>query len=654
MNRFLLLLAFLFVAANSSAQYNTESKEVTITDLKTNSFPSDTTANAFYIFEDGYSRFQDGGDYYLLTDYTAKIKILNDKGYDKATIEIPLRKGDSHKELIRDLEANTFNLKNGEILSRRLNPSKAYTEEHEDYDLLKFTFPDVKPGSVLVYSYQTESPFFFNFRTWWFQDDIPKLYSRYKTNIPGNYNYSISKVGDLPLEKKDSKIVKNCFLTSIATEAASCVSTEYVMKDIPAFIEEDYFTSRYNYLSRIEYELKTWTRLDGYVKKITRSWEDVEKELRTDHNIGRQLKKTSLVEGILPDSISQQPNDLAKARAIYDFVKRNYHWNGEFDIFDDMNLKDVIEEHAGNVSGINILLHNIYEEEGFEVLPVISATRDRGMPTKLFPVLSDFNYLLLQLKLGKETYLLDATEKYAAFGTIPFRSLNFYGRLLDFENGSSWIDLVPETYSKMAFNEELKLNDDGSSTGSCTQMFSGYSAIEAREELNKADPDAPITYLANSNDQTSAKTEIPEGKDGDQDLQLTYLLKNQYQKVGDRIYVNPFSFRFFHQNPFKLEHRTYPIDFGYKNLYMYSVKIELPDNMSVEELPEQQLVALPQDAGRIQFMATQLDDKTVSVQCRMLLSKPIYSPAFYPYLKKFFSSIMDIQKQSLLVIRENS
>lgn len=654
MNRFLLLLAFLCVAANSSAQYNTENKEVTIADLKTNSFPSDTTANAFYIFEDGYSRFQDGGDYNLLTNYTAKIKILNDKGYDEATIEIPLRKGDSHKEIIRDLEANTFNLKNGGIFSRRLNPSKVYTEEHEDYDLLKFTFPDVKPGSVLVYSYQTESPFFFNFRTWWFQDEIPKLYSRYKTEIPGNYNYSISKIGDLPLEKKDSKIVKNCFLTSIATEAASCVSTEYVMKDIPAFIEEDYLTSKYNYLSRIEYELKTWTRLDGYVKKITRSWEDVEKELRTDRSIGRQLKKTSLVEDILPDSISKQPNDLAKAREIFDFVKKNYHWNGEYDIFDDMNLKDVIEEHAGNVSGINILLHNIYEEQGFDVLPVISATRDRGMPTKLFPVLSDFNYLLLQLKLDDKTYLLDATEKYAPFGTIPFRSLNFYGRLLDFENGSAWIDLVPENYSKMLFNEELKLNDDGSSTGSCTQIFSGYSAIEAREELNEADADEPITYLANSNDQTSAKTVAPEGKDGDEDLQLTYLLKNHYQKVGGRIYVNPFSFRFFHQNPFKLEHRTYPIDFGHKNLYMYSVKIELPENMSVEELPEQQLLALPQNAGRIQFMTTQLDERTVSIQCRMLLAKPIYSPAFYPYLKKFFSSIMDIQKQSLLVIRENS
>ena len=654
MNKFLLLLAFLFGAASSSAQYNSESKEVTVEDLKTNSFPSDTTANAFYIFEDGYSRFQDGGDYNLLTDYTAKIKILNDKGYEQATIEIPLSKGESGKELIRDLKANTYNLKNGKIFSRRLNPSKVYTEEHEDYDLVKFTFPDVNPGSVLAYSYQKESPFRFNFETWWFQDEIPKLYSRFKTKIPGNYNYSISKVSDLPLQKKDSKIVKNCFLTNVATEAASCVSTEYVMTDIPAFIEEDYLTSRYNYLARIEFELKTWTRLDGYVKRFTRSWEDVEKELRTDRSIGRQLKKTSLVEDILPDSIKNQQNDLTKAKAIFNFVKKNYHWNGEYDIFNDMSLKDVIEEHAGNVSGINILLHNIYEEQGFDVLPVLSATRNRGVPTKLFPVLSDFNYLLLQLKLGEDTYLVDATEKYAPFGTIPFRSLNFYGRLLDFENGSSWVDLEPKSYSGVAFDEEIKLQADGTASGTSHQVLSGYSAIDARDKLNEADAGKPITYLANSNEQTKAISSISGKKDGDEDLKLTYLLNNKFQKVGDRIYVNPFSFRFFEENPFKLEHRTYPIDFGHKDIFVYSIKIELPEGMTVEEFPEQQLIALPENAGKIQFMTTQLDEKTVSVQCRMMLSRALYAPGFYPYLKKFFNSIMDIQKQSRLVIRENS
>lgn len=641
---------------SQNSPYNTKDKNVTLEDLQNNEFPSDSTANAFYIFEEGFSRFQDGGDYNLLTDYTAKLKILNEEGYDQATVKIHLSKNDDgRKEKIRDLEAYTFNLKDGSMYSHRLEPSKIYTEEDDEYDVVRFTFPDVSPGSVLVYSYQKESPFPFNFETWWFQEDIPKLFSRFKSKIPGNYNYHISKIGELPLEQKDSKIEKNCFLTSVASTGASCVSTVYEMRDIPAFIEEEYLTSKFNYMARLEYELQELTRLDGYVKKFTRSWEDVDHELQTHKSLGRQLKKTRLVEEILPEEIRSQENNLEKARAIYEFVKNNYNWNGDYRIFEDLNLKDVIRDHSGNVSGINILLHNIYEEQGFKVLPVISATRSRGVPTKLFPVLSDFNYLLLQLTIDGENYLLDATEKYADFGMLPFRSLNFYGRVLDFENGSDWVELTPKNFSGISFREIIKLNPDGTSEGSSEQTLTGYPAIDAREKLDGSDNLDLSIDVATKNEQANPVSSLPFFlKETDKELKIAYVMKNRFQKAGQRIYLNPFSFRFFKENPFKLEHRTYPIDFGYKSVYTYSVEVEIPKNYSLEEIPEQKLIGLPEGAGRIQFMVQDLGENKVSVQCRMMLSKEFYGPGYYPYLKEFFNTIMDIQKQSLLVIKENT
>ena len=58
------------------------------------------------------------------------------------------------------------------------------------------------------------------------------------------------------------------------------------MEDIPAFKAEKFLTAERNYLSRIDFELKQITKLDGYVQKYTRDWEDVDKELKTDKSIG--------------------------------------------------------------------------------------------------------------------------------------------------------------------------------------------------------------------------------------------------------------------------------------------------------------------------------------------------------------------------------
>src|SRR5690606_14567571 len=102
----------------------------------------------------------------------------------------------------------------------------------------------------------------------------------------------------------------------------------------------------------------------------------------------------------------------------------------------------------GNVSSINILLHNLLEETGIDVKPVLLSTRNNGFATKIFPVISEFNYLIVHANINNETFFLDATDKYLSFGEIPFRCLNQYGRLLDFKNGSDWIDIAPKNMSQ--------------------------------------------------------------------------------------------------------------------------------------------------------------------------------------------------------------
>lgn len=655
MNRlFLCLFITGFSTLFAQENYDSSSLLVSNEELLASTFEKDLTANAFYIYEKGYSKFENGGEYNLLTDYSAKIKILNPEGYKHATIEIRLRKNKSSKEKIKKLDATTHYMENGMKRAKKLEPSQVFTEQNENYDLVKFTFPAVAPGAILVYSYQKESPFIFNFNTWWFQEKIPKIYSAYETSIPGNYNYSIKKVGELEFEKHTNSVQKNCFKPQGVATAGDCTLAIYAMKNIPAFIEEPYLTSRYNYISRIEYELVEITQLNGTVKKYTKSWKDVDKELRFDNNIGRQLGRKSLVKDLLPVNVQNEKDQLARAKAIYEFVRQNYTWNGEYSIYRDLNIKDIINERSGNISGLNILLHNIYEEQGFDVHPVMSSTRSNGTPNQLFPVLSEFNYLMVQLDVEGQKYLLDITDKYVNFGDVPFRALNHYARLLDFKNGSSWIDIEPNKLSGIVFIDTIRVDANGTSSGFSEHIFKGYHAVNTRNSLDRMSPDQIFSGISNpSSFVINNNTLIRNREQTNEHVHIQYELDNESQKINDDIFFNPFNFKFFETNPFKRTSRNYPIDFGYPDTYSYLINIEIPENHKIVELPAPLIHRLPENAGNLQFSATQMGDRNISVICRVTFPRSMYSSAYYPYLKEMFEKVIEIQTQSFIVMRKN-
>src|SRR5690606_10236587 len=122
-----------------------------------------------------------------------------------------------------------------------------------------------------------------------------------------------------------------------------------------------------NYRSRLEFELAEYRGFDGQGQKFTQSWEDVDKEFRTDKDIGGQLRKRNYFERNVPlDLISGEGDALAKARGIHQFVKAHYSWNGKFGIFRDNRVKQAFDAKTGNVAEINITLINLLNAAGIE------------------------------------------------------------------------------------------------------------------------------------------------------------------------------------------------------------------------------------------------------------------------------------------------
>jgi len=202
-------------------------------------YAKDTTAHAVYLYEKGENYFEVRGNYvWLIKKYHAKKKILDKQGLDEADITIPYYRSDKSKEIVNDIRALTHN----GVVKHSLRKENVYdTDVSERWSVKKFTFPDVQEGSILEYSYEIQSPFFFNLTGWKFQEAIPKVYTEYNAKIPGNYKYNRALIGEIALDVNEATIKKSCFSIPRATESADCEVLKYVMKDVPAFKEgEEY------------------------------------------------------------------------------------------------------------------------------------------------------------------------------------------------------------------------------------------------------------------------------------------------------------------------------------------------------------------------------------------------------------------------------
>ncbi len=86
---FLLFFSLTYLSAQDT--FNSKDFTVTRSDLETNEFKKDSTANALVLYEYGNSYF-DKKDFILKTEVKKKIKILNREGFKNSNVAIYLYK----------------------------------------------------------------------------------------------------------------------------------------------------------------------------------------------------------------------------------------------------------------------------------------------------------------------------------------------------------------------------------------------------------------------------------------------------------------------------------------------------------------------------------------------------------------------------------
>lgn len=654
MRQFLTLFLIFSIYTNSIAQ-TFDFGQVSISDFSRTDL--DSNANAIVLNEFGRSSvFVDDYDnrIKLQHEYHVLIRINNKEGFKKANFEIPSYKRGSYiRDYFDELKAVTYNLENGRIEKTELESKKVFRENYSaNLDLNKFTLPNIKEGSIIEVSYRTLEQDLFNFKTWEFQDDIPKIQSQYVAIIPASFTYNVVLRGPYKLtDQKAEALREYIFLDGLRMD---CSKLTYTMKNIPAFIEEDYMTSPTNFKSAIYYELESiFYPSTGSKKTFSKTWKDVDTDLMNEKAFGGQLKKTDLFKTSLAAIVSPTDTKLEKAKKIYNYINKQIKWNKYLGKYAESGIEKAFEKRTGNIGDINLALVTALLAADLEAYPIILSTRRNGTPNALFPVLSDFDYVIACVDVDGVKYKLDASNSYLPFGELPLQCLNERGRIIYSKKSSDWFPLTVEESSDVNYVLEGALDEQAKIKGKLTISSRGNKAFLKRQHIakfnsleeywEKLDEEMPNVTLTKSSIQNLEEIDqilieefdviVDVSKQLDQDVLL--LAPN----IIDRISYNPF----------KAQERTYPVDMGFKSKTMYAVKLTIPDHYEVAEKPQNASLALPESTAKYRYV-TQVNGNQLEILQSLAFNKPIFSVDEYFSLKELYSRIIQQQKLDIKLI----
>lgn len=630
--------------------------QVSITDFQYRPMPSDSNAVALILQEFGESHVESGGNFNLMFTHHYRLLVLREDGKKEGTIEIPLYKNKEVGEKMIEIKASSFNVQDGVIRETKASASDFFLEKtDDDMNTQKVVIPNVKTGTILELQYTLETPFFTrNFRRWEFQSHLPKLKSEYWATIPGNYNYNISLKGYLKLTKNENKLVKDCFSVGGGTKA-DCSQFQLGMDNIPAFKEEEYMTSKRNFISSVNFELTEIRHFNGVIDKVTTDWKVADQELRKDPDFGGQLKRGKDIQQQITPLLTGLTDPLEKARKIYDFIKNWYTWNGYYGKYSHQGIKKAFAARSGNIGDINLSLIAALNDAGISVEPLVLATREIATPTELFPVLSEFNYVVAKVNLGDKVYLLDASDPLLPFGLLPERCLNGKGRVFG-DGPSYWHPITPADKERTVTVQNIELTTEGKFTGTIDNVYSGYKAYYQRKLIKKeGGPDGYKDYLKKLLDHAEVSNiEITDLDNLDAPLKIKYtIMIDAFDNTSVKhLILNPYLNGKLEKNPFQLADRQYPVDYGAPYEMMLSMNLKVPTSFELVDIPELVATTLPNRGGRFLY-EVKSNENQVILNTVFSITKPLYQPEEYQYLKELYAALIQTQNIDLIFKRKN-
>jgi hypothetical protein len=608
------------------------------------------------------------GYFSLIFKKHKRILLRNRAAFDLATVKEEIYKGGNttEEEKFEDFDAATYTLENGQVVATKLDKTSILTEKYNKViNVKKFTFPNLKEGCIIEYTYTIKSPFQYfmqHMRGWYFQSQYPVMWSEYQVTIPPMFNYLTLTKG---VEKKftidsSKKIFKRySVLANSGTAMGSSQVYDFsgdaqwhlwAMKDLPAFKKEEFISSLSNYYTRLQFQLINIKYCeDCGVTQIMKSWPDKVDELMKNEDFGLPLTADNnwLNDEIKRVAGNSSGYDLAKK--IYEYVRDKFLCKDHDALYLSAPLKKTFQTKSGNVADINLLLTAMLHNAGFSASPVILSTRDNGLVDETMPLLNQYNYVISRVQIDSTYILLDASQNKLGFGKLSEDCYNGSGRLI--EPMPYLIPLSADALKEAKQTVVFMANDSAGKMMECsfTSNLGNSESFNMRERIidnSKKEELFKKTEKAYSFEASFQNETIDSLKMYEEPVSIKYDMKIN---LGDEdiIYFSPMFTEAYKENPFKSAERLYPVEMNYASDEIFNLNMEVPKGYKVDELPKSTRVKLNDDEGMFEYIIINKNDN-IQLRCRLVLYKATFLPEDYQTLRDFFAFVVKKQAEQIV------
>jgi len=388
-----------------------------------------------------------------------------------------------------------------------------------------------------------------------------------------------------------------------------------------------------------------------------------------DHiTVTRKVKKTAA------ELTKNAGSDLEKAQCIHNFVQKLFmqfaRQEGKNRVVmmkatDRVSMDEVIDFEQTKPdqllsSDFLWLAASLYRAAGFraEVLMLPNqriAPFLRNIPSRA--LLEDL--CVAVLIDGAWQYSLPNSKVPQSFNWLPWENQGF-GGLLALDSKEDFIDVPfsPASLSRIKNVGTLRLESDGTLSGSCQISFTGHDATRVRHQLQGQKTERQTTIARKNLVRQFAPAEVSSLEienidDPGKPVQISFFLRwpGYAAMANDRLIFRPFVFRANEHPPFAADERRNAVYFPYKHEETDTLTLALPEGYEVEAKE-----APPSSPGEILSYEIQIgyNHKTHALHIQRDFKSSLISAnaTSYPMIKHWYDAISTCDQHSL-VLKKN-
>jgi len=498
---------------------------------------------------------------------------------------------------------------------------------YSDVRAKEFYLPRVTKDCVVEFEYRLRLKSLLYWSDWFFRSDLPSLYSAYTLIVPRGFDFRMKVLNAYIEPKIDFHQGKQVFLWERFDNPA--ITKEVFMPPVAdsicrlAFSPLDFDFDGKNYPSR------TWDDIAAWYREISQP------SMAT-------FEETNQLTARLTSGLVAAED---KIKAIFDYVQEHVRYVSiaiGIGAYQPHASAQVLESGYGDCKDMTSLVIAILKAAGTETYPALLSTRGHRSLLSAMPNVKQFDHVLVAIPQDQGYLWLDPACRNCRFGELPFEDQGAWALVVGPDGGELLV--TPESEERRNFTRtlwEIKLNSDGSASGSLSLSATGQEELAFRASLTELKPqgrrEALTGYLCSwFRDPYLVRSEFNsfDEKDSNISVEADFLSGGFGISQGENIFL-PVNLNT--QNylgiAFPHEHRVSPVMFDYRFINQDQIRVQVPPQFEIEHLPG--AVRLDEPFGL--FESTYSVEQDTIIHKRLFVRRQLLVPVGqYPQLKEFY------------------